>query len=123
MSVYFTMGRPFPSKLPLLNLEMLTPSNTWLLGSTRVLNPNGISIGSAIVAGLTVTYRPTDRPHYSVGNNRQHLGYLRSTSMKSNNSTVTVSDGGRKLYELCKSNQIYLPTQNMKEKKQTKNQK
>jgi len=25
MSVYFTMGRPFPSKLPLLNLEMLTP--------------------------------------------------------------------------------------------------
>jgi len=38
-------------------------SNTWFLGPTRVLNPNGISIGSAIIAGLTtVTDRQTDRP-------------------------------------------------------------
>jgi len=32
---------------------------------TRVDNPNGISIGSAVFAGLTVvTDRPTDRPTY-----------------------------------------------------------
>jgi len=38
-----------------------------------VLNPNGISIGSAVFAGLTsVTDRPTDRLRYSVGNNKLH---------------------------------------------------
>ena len=38
------------------------PSNTWFLGPTRVPNPNGISIGAAVFAGLTsVTDRPTDR--------------------------------------------------------------
>ena len=29
------------------------PCNTWFHGPTRVLNPNGISIGSAVFAGLT----------------------------------------------------------------------
>jgi len=53
-------------------------SNTWFLGPTQVLNPNGISIGAAVCAGLTsVTDRQTDRqndtPRYSVGNNRPHL--------------------------------------------------
>jgi len=42
------------------------PSNTWSLGPTQVLNPNGISIGSAVFAGLVwqtdlQTDRPTDR--------------------------------------------------------------
>jgi len=50
------------------------PSNTGFLGSTRVRIPNGISIGSAVFAGLTVvTDRQTDRPRYSAGNNRPHL--------------------------------------------------
>jgi len=41
----------------------LAPSNTCFLGPTRVHNPNGISIGSSIFAGLTsVTDRPTDGP-------------------------------------------------------------
>jgi len=36
-------------------------SNTWFPGPTWVINPNGISIGSAVFAGLgTVTDRPTD---------------------------------------------------------------
>jgi len=36
------------------------PSNTWFLGPTRVLNPKGISIGSAVFAGVTsVTDRQT----------------------------------------------------------------
>jgi len=38
------------------------PSNTWFPGSTRVLNPKGISISSTISAGLTsVPDRPTSR--------------------------------------------------------------
>jgi len=38
------------------------PSKTWFLGPTRVLNPNGILIGSAVFAGLTsVTDRSTDQ--------------------------------------------------------------
>ena len=42
---------------------MWTPSNTWFLGPTRVLNPNGISVDSAIFAGLIrATDRLTDRP-------------------------------------------------------------
>jgi len=37
------------------------PSSTWFLGPTRVLNPNGISIGSAVFAGLaSVTDKQTD---------------------------------------------------------------
>jgi len=52
--------------------------NAWFPGPARVLNPNGISIGSAVFAGLTSvierqTDRLTDRPHYSVGNNRPHI--------------------------------------------------
>jgi len=48
-----------------------TPCNTRFLGPTRVLNPNGNSIVSAIFAGLTsgVTDTPIDKPRYSVGNN------------------------------------------------------
>ena len=54
------------------------PSSTWFLGSTRVHSPNGIWIGSAVFTGLTViTDRETDRPRYSVCNNRPRL---RSTS-------------------------------------------
>jgi len=59
---------------------MLTPSNTWFLGSIPVLNQN-ISVSQLPFLqgwGLTTvtdqqTDRPTDRPHYSVCNNRPHL--------------------------------------------------
>jgi len=54
MSLYFTMGRPFPLlKLP-LPMRDLGPSKTWFLGPIRVHNPNGISIGSAVFAQMTV---------------------------------------------------------------------
>jgi len=54
------------------------PSNILFLGLTQVLNPNSISISSAVFAGLTTvtdrqTDRSTDRPCYSVCNNRPHL--------------------------------------------------
>ena len=51
----------FPLKAFPSHLAMWTPYNTWFLEPTRVHNPNGISIGSAIFAGLTtVTDRQTD---------------------------------------------------------------
>ena len=47
-------GTPLPpSKLPLPMGGSGAPSNTMFPGPNRVLNPNGISIGSAILAGLT----------------------------------------------------------------------
>ena len=57
------MGRPFsPQNLPLPMVGSEPPSNTWSLGPSQVLNPDGITIGSAIFAGLTsVTDRQTDR--------------------------------------------------------------
>jgi len=37
------------------------PSNLWFLGPIQAYNPNGISIGSVVFAGLTsVTDRQTD---------------------------------------------------------------
>jgi len=78
---------PFPSKLPIPTGRLGPPSNMWFPGPTRVLNPNGISIDSAIFAGLTsVTDRQTaDHVTQSVGllgNNRPHLRRLRSTAMR-----------------------------------------
>jgi len=60
------------------------PSNTWFPGpTTRVLNPNGISIGSAVFAGLTsVTDRRTDR----------QIIYVLSTAIRPNNATAIVPE-------------------------------
>jgi len=73
VSRYFTKRRPFPPQNCPFPLGELDPSNnlyTWFLEPTRVLNPNCISIGSAIFAGLTnvtdrQTDRKTDRPRYT----------------------------------------------------------
>jgi len=78
VSPYFTMRRPFPVKIARAHGGPEPPSNTWFLGPTRVLNPIGISIGSAVFPRLISvtdrqTNRPTDRPRYSVGNNRPSL--------------------------------------------------
>ena len=54
VSLYFTMGRPIlPQNCPFPR-GIWTPSNTWFIGRTRVHNPNGILIGSAVFAGLTI---------------------------------------------------------------------
>jgi len=82
-SLYFTMGRLFPLKIAHLHGGSEPSFNTWFLEPTRVHNPNSISIGSAIFAGLMImTDRPTDRWRYFVCNNRPHL---RSTVMRPNN--------------------------------------
>ena len=57
-----------PSKLPMG--ESGPPYNTWYRGPTQVLNPNGISIASFLQGWLVWQ---TDRPCYSVSNNRLHL--------------------------------------------------
>ena len=44
---------PFPQSCP-FPWGIWTPSNTWFPGPTRVLNPNGISIGLAVFAGSLV---------------------------------------------------------------------
>jgi len=73
------MGRPFPRS----HGGIWTPSNTWFLGLTRVLDPNGISIGAAVFVGLTsVTDRPTDHATRLVTIGRI---YVRSTAMRPNN--------------------------------------
>jgi len=57
------MGCPFPLKIALSYEGIWTLSNTWFPGPIRVLNPNGISIGSAVFAWLTSAIdRPTDKP-------------------------------------------------------------
>ena len=47
-SLCFTMGAPFPKIAP-YHGGSGPPSNTWFPGPTRVLNPNGISIGSSVL--------------------------------------------------------------------------
>jgi len=65
-------------------MGMGTPSNTWFHEPTRVLNPNGISISSAVFTGLTsVTDRQTDHATRSVTISRI---YVRSTTMRPNNN-------------------------------------
>ena len=62
---------PSPSRI-------CTPSNTWFLGPTRLSPPNGISIDSAVFAGLvnannthSQTDIQTDKPRYSICSNRK----------------------------------------------------
>ena len=92
VSLYFTIRRPPSQKYRHFPWGIWTPSNTWFPGPTRVLNPNGISIGSAVFAGLASvtdgrTDGPTDRPRYSVGITTGHI-YVRSTAMRPNNNQI-----------------------------------
>ena len=92
------MGRSFPKTLPLLVRWSGPPSNTWFLGTTRVLIPSGILIGSTIFAGLTsVTDRQTDHAARSVTVGRV---CVRSTAMRHNNNStmhrmVMLSNAGK----------------------------
>ena len=72
-------GTPLsPLKIAHSHWEIWTPIKYVVPGAYPSPNPNGISIGSAVLAGLTnVTNRPTNRPTdhaiYSVGNYRPCL--------------------------------------------------
>ena len=109
------LAAPSPSKLP-ISVGIWTPSNTWFLGSTRVLYPNGITIGLAVFAGLTtVTDRQTDRPHYSVCSNRPHLIVLRCGLI-----IITYAQCGGRV-SLGGVIPVYLTIQNRKKKKERLN--
>ena len=69
VSLYFTVGRPQTAPSHRGSGPHLIHGSLWP-GPTQVLNPNSVSIGSAVFAGLTSV---TDRPHYFVGNNRLYL--------------------------------------------------
>jgi len=66
-------------------------SNTWFHGPTPVLNPNGISIGSAVFARVTsvtdrLSDRQTDRPtDYATGSVTIGCIYVCSTAMRPKN--------------------------------------
>jgi len=56
-----------PFKIAPLHGGSEPPSNTWFLGPTQVNTPNGVMIGLATFAGLTVvTDRPTHHTTLSV---------------------------------------------------------
>ena len=52
VSLYFRWGAPFPLKIAPCHGGSEPPSNTGFLGPTRAHNPNGISVGLAVFAGL-----------------------------------------------------------------------
>jgi len=79
-SLYFTMGATFPKNYP---WGIWTPCNTWYFGPIRVLNPKGISIGSAFFCRARYCDRPTDHATRSVAIGRI---YARSTAMRANNN-------------------------------------
>ena len=75
---------PFSLKIAVSHEGICTLSNAWFPGSTRVLNPNDISIGSDVFAGLTsVTDRPTHHASRSVTIDRIYVGIV--WAMRSNN--------------------------------------
>jgi len=60
----FYTGLPLPPLKIALPRVIWTPSNTWFLGPICAHNPNGISVGSSLFAGLTTV---TDRPsHHAI---------------------------------------------------------
>jgi len=77
----------FPSELPHPMEGSGPPSNTWFLGPTRVLNPNGILTSSAVFWGLTdVTDWQADHATGTVTIGRL---YTHSTAMWPNNNNTS----------------------------------
>jgi len=68
--------------IPPSRLGISAPHNTWFLGRhTRILNPNGLTCGSAVFAEVTVVTN-TDRPRYDVSSNSPHLALLVVLAMR-----------------------------------------
>jgi len=83
----FTVGAAFPQNFPF----PWTPSNTWFLGppESSIQMASG-SVQSFLQDSLVwPTDRQTDRPRYSVGNNRPHL--RRSTAMRPKKQSVATN--------------------------------
>ena len=83
VSLYFSMGRPFPPNNCRFPWGIWTPSNTWFLRPTRVLNQTAPRSVQPFLQGWLVrqtqTDRPTDHASRSVTINRI---YLRTPRLK-----------------------------------------
>jgi len=83
--IYYSGPPPFPQNCA-FHGWILTPSSTWFLGPTWIHNPNSISVGSAIFAGLTIV---TDRPDRQTDHTTPSVTigriYICSTVMRPNN--------------------------------------
>ena len=53
-SAVFALGAHFLQSCPFAHMVIWTPSDLWFLGPVRAHNPNGITIGSAVFAQITV---------------------------------------------------------------------
>ena len=85
-------GPPLPLKISSCHWGIWTPSNIWFPEPTWVLNPNDISICSAVFAGLTsVTDRQTDR-QTDHATRSVTIGriYVRNTAMRPNNNNIFI---------------------------------
>jgi len=103
---------PFPLKIALHMGRSGPPSNTWFLGPTRVHIPNDISIGSAIIAWLTiVTDRQTDHatPSVTIG-----CIYIRTAMQPNNNDNkpqivvcvISLSNAAHESHRACPADAV-----------------
>jgi len=85
VSLYFTMGRPFPPRNCFFPWGIWTPSNTWHLGPPESLTQTASWLVQPFLQGWLVwqTDRPTDHATRSV---TKESIYVRSTAMRPNNS-------------------------------------
>jgi len=92
VSLYFTMGRPFPPQncpFPWGDLEPHLIRGS--LGPHESTTQTASLLVQPFFAGLTsVTDKPADKPRYSVGNNRPRLHTVLSTAMQPNNGQLPI---------------------------------
>ena len=77
-------------------------SNTWFPGPTRILSPNGISIGASatVFAGLT-SVTTDDKPRYTLSVTIGRI-YVRSTAMRPNNNSIKIQSTKCNAYKCLK---------------------
>ena len=101
------MGRPFPLKIAPSHGD-LDPSYTRFPEPTRVHNPNGISIGSAVFAGLTIMRDrqavQTDQAFPSVTIDRI---YVRSITMRPDNNNNDNNNNGAEISKFTRWQVLY----------------
>jgi len=100
------MGRPIPPENRSFPWGIWTPS--WFLGLTWVLNPYGISIGLGFLHGSLLWQ--TDRPRFSVSNNRSHTYIVRRCGLiRTSGQTPPQMDGTTvfAMWRQCASHLIY----------------
>ena len=74
------------------------PHNTWFLGLTQVHSPNGISIGSSVLAQLVVmfnrhTHTDTDADHVTSVETGRTLHSVHRCGLIKNHNNITVATG------------------------------